>query len=125
MGQWTFLGVALVLNAAANVLLKVGSKTAEAATAGPSAAAQALNFLNLPTACGIFLFAANVLFYRKALDSVNISVAYPIMVGGSMILVALAAWLLPAIEEQIHAPQLIGMALILAGVWLVSRMPNS
>ena len=79
------------------------------------------NFLNWATLLGIFFFAANVLAYRKALDRLDISVAYPIMVSGSLILIVLAAAWLPVLRERIVLTQLGGMLLIAAGVWLVSR----
>jgi len=118
---WLPLVIALVLNAAANVLMKVGSKTASALPAGAPLWQRLANFLNLATLVGILLFAANVLFYRKALDNLDISVAYPVMVSVGLILVTLAAVFMPALSERVSAWQIFGMILIAAGVWLVAR----
>jgi len=122
MQKWIFLGIALVLNAAANVLMKVGAVQEKAARLGADATfmQKALNFLNVATVAGIVLFAGNVLVYRKSLDALNVSVAYPIMVSGGLILVALAAVLLPILHERISPLQIAGMALIALGVWLVA-----
>ncbi|MDY0061595.1 MAG: hypothetical protein RBU45_17420 [Myxococcota bacterium] len=119
--SWLPLIVALVLNGLANVLMKVGAKIA--VPLGPEATlfTKVTNFLNWATLLGIFFFAANVLAYRKALDRLDISVAYPIMVSGSLILIVLAAAWLPVLRERIVLTQLGGMLLIAAGVWLVSR----
>jgi len=121
MHKWLALIIALVLNAAANVLMKVGANTAQDLSANASFVAKTLNFLNLATVVGIVLFAANVLVYRKALDALNVSVAYPIMVAGGMILVTLAAAMLTTLDEKIGHLQIAGMVLIAAGVWLVAK----
>lgn len=117
---WLALIVALVLNASANILLKVGARTARPAAPEAGIVERALAFLNWPTVLAICVFAANVLAYRKALDSLNISVAYPINVSIGLIIIVLAAWLLPILNEKITLWQLIGMVLIMTGVWLVA-----
>jgi len=119
-GAWLPLMVALVLNAAANVLMKVGAKLAVPLPGDASLWAKATNFLNLATLAGLVLFAGNVLVYRKALDRLDISVAYPIMVSGGLVLVTLAAALLPVLKEKISLAQVGGMLLIAVGVWLVA-----
>ncbi len=125
MFKWIMLIVALVLNAAANILLKVGAVTGQETSAGPTFWAKLLHFLNLATVAGIALFAANVLVYRRALDDLNVSVAYPVMVSGGLIIVTLAAAALPALREKITWLQVAGMVLIAAGVWLVALQPES
>lgn len=117
---WLPLIIALVLNAAANVLMKVGAKLSVQLPADASLWAKATNFLNLATLVGLVLFAGNVLVYRKALDRLDISVAYPVMVSGGLVLVTLAAALLPLLKERISVAQVGGMLLIAAGVWLVA-----
>ncbi len=119
MKHWVLLGIALTLNASANVLLKVGSKLSDPEATG-SVWAKLINFLNWPTLLGIVLFAANVLVYRKALDALNVSVAYPIMVSLGLIIVTLAAVYLPVLRERVTLWQLAGMCLIGAGVWMVA-----
>ena len=121
MHKWLWLIAALVLNAAANILLKVGSRTAGVLPTDATAAQRAGNFLNAVTVLAIALFAANVLFYRKALDSLNVSVAYPVMVSGGLVMVTLAAVLLPVLNERFGAWQVMGIMLIGAGVWMVTR----
>jgi len=124
MMKWLPLIVALLLNAAANVLLKVGSKTASTLADDASFWTRAVNFLNVATLVGLALFAANVLVYRRALDRLPLSVAYPIMVSGAVVLATLAAVALPVLREKVAWWQVAGMTLIIAGVWLVSRPPK-
>jgi small multidrug resistance pump len=119
MHKWIPLIVALVLNAGANVLMKVGSNTSGTLNDNASLWARITNFLNTATILAIVLFAANVLAYRKALDNLNVSVAYPIMVSTGMILIAIAA-ATPWLGERISLRQISGMVLIAFGVWLLA-----
>ena len=73
------------------------------------------------SAKAIACFAANVLVYRRALESFKVSVAYPIMVSTGLLLVTLAAVAIPALNERVGPVQIIGMVLTAAGVWLVAR----
>ena len=119
--KWLPLAIALVLNAAANVMMKVGAQTAGPLATDASLWAKVANFLNAATVVAIALFAANVIAYRKALDSLDISVAYPIMVSLGLVLVTFAAVTLPILSERVTVRQIGGMVLIAAGVWLVAR----
>jgi multidrug transporter EmrE-like cation transporter len=119
MNRWYILVLALILNAGANILLKLGAKTPAVSAASSGYLARVLAFCNGPTVWGIVLFAANVLVYRKALEQLDISVAYPVMVSGGLILVTLAALALPALSEEVTAVQVLGILLIATGVWCV------
>jgi len=118
--RYVFLVLALVMNAGANILLKMGSKTARTLPPDASLLDKTFNFLNPLTVVAIVLFAANVLAYRKALDAFKLSIAYPIMVSGGLVLVTAAAWALPIFREQITPLQLAGIVLIAVGIWLVT-----
>ncbi len=124
MQKWLPLTIALVLNAAANVLMKVGANTAKTLSDSATVLDRTLNFLNVATLVGILLFAANVLIYRKSLDVLNVSVAYPVMVSGGLILVTLAAALLPVLREKISWLQIAGMVVIAIGA-IVLILPIS
>lgn len=121
MRYWIFLSIALVLNALANVLMKVGAAVEKPVTENASFLTKALDFLNLATLAGIILFAANVLIYRKALSGLPISVAYPVMVSLGLLIVVLLARFIPLLNEKISLLQIVGMILIIAGVWMVSQ----
>ena len=119
MHKWIPLIVALVLNAGANVLMKVGANTAGPLNDNASSWARIANFLNAATILAIVLFAANVLAYRKALDNLSVSVAYPIMVSTGMILITITA-ATPLLGERITVRQIAGMVLVALGVWLLA-----
>ncbi len=107
---YVFLAVAFTLNALANVMLKSGTQSLSGATL--SSLIQ--NYVLLG---GLALFALNVLFYALALARIPLSVAYPVMVAGSLLIVALSSALY--LGESITLIQLLGMGLLLAAVVLI------
>ena len=123
--RWFFLLFAMTVNAGASVLMKVGSKHAEKTPISDAAGLveKAFHFLNVPTLLAIVLFAINVLAYRKALDEFNLSIAYPVMVSGGLVLVTAAACLIPMFSEKIYWWQIVGIALIGVGIWLLCLVP--
>lgn len=114
------LGAALVMNAAANLMMKFGMERYKAAGvtpeqgAGAVIAALASNWVLI---LGLCLFSANVVLYTFALKGLPISIAYPIMATvGFAIIVVVAGWRL---HERLSPVQWVGVALIMVGVWLV------
>lgn len=119
------LGVALTLNATANLLMKIGMKGASASgdvlrngfvdavrTVGTSA----------PLMIGLLCFVLNAAFYMYALQSraLKISIAYPIMVGGGYALIVVIARIHPALLERLTWGQMIGVAMVLLGIVLIA-----
>ena len=117
--------VALVLNACANLLMKVGMKTVEAAGGlfkdGVGVALKTV-FTSVPLLVGLTCFALNAGFYLYALQSksLKISIAYPIMVGGGFAMIALIARLHPALAERLTLGQVVGVGLVLLGIVLIA-----
>ncbi|MEK6797447.1 MAG: hypothetical protein AABZ12_00620 [Planctomycetota bacterium] len=117
--------IALTLNAAANLLMKIGMK-AVAASGGllregltgalRNVAGSATLFV------GLLFFALNAAFYMYALQSqtLKISIAYPIMVGGGYALIAVAARFHPALTERLSVGQMLGVALVFVGIILIA-----
>ena len=121
MERWLPLIIAHILNAAANVLMKIGANRGSQLPADAEVVAKLMNFLNWPTLLAMICFASNVLAYRRALEAFDVSVAYPIMVSTGLVLVTIAAASLPMLSERITAMQVVGMIVIAVGVWLVAR----
>jgi multidrug transporter EmrE-like cation transporter len=110
---YVYLVLAFSFNAAANILLKIGS--ARGVTLhGPLVSILLLNWQAI-LGCG--LFVVNVLFYFLALRALPLSIAYPIMVGMSFIIIN--AYALLELKEGIATLQLFGYALIIVGLVLV------
>jgi len=114
--------VALLCIAAMNLLIKAGARAMES----QQQVGASLSLLSMvKTAlvnpwiiggmiCGILNLAA----YTFALRKFPVSTAYPIMIGISyaIIVCGAAVWF----SERLTAWQMVGMALILAGVWMVA-----
>jgi len=118
------LVLALALNAAANLMMKVGSTRLN--RPGPSDGSGASGLINLVInnwvlILALVFFATNVLFYAYALKAefLPVSMAYPIMVGGGFAIIALVAWWF--LGERMSAMQWAGVVMILVGVILVAR----
>ncbi len=118
---------AMILNAVANVLIKVGSSKAEAAggllAGGPIGAIKTV--LTSPALLvGLTCFGLNAAFYMFALQSkdLKISLAYPIMVGGGYAIIASVGYL--ALKERLTPFQFVGVAMILIGVIIVASQTD-
>ncbi len=110
---YLYLCFAFVLNGVANILLKNGSKSSLVW----DATFKEIIFNNWQTLLGLIIFASNIIFYYLALKSLPLSIAYPIMVAASFIIVNLYSYLV--IKETIVMTQLIGYLFIILGVILV------
>lgn len=108
--KFAFLAGAIFLNSAGNILLKQASLTP----------AEGLSrYFNLPFLAGLACFGLSVLPYARALQDLPLHVAYPLLIGASLIAILVASRLL--FRAPMGWPELAGMALILAGASLLLR----
>ena len=116
------LVLALILNATANLMMKIGVRrfgpSGITMEQGPWALASAL-LSNWVLILGLTCFAFNVLFYTYALSGIKISIAYPIMVSGGFVIIAIVAWMY--LGETLAWGQWVGILFIMLGVYLVAR----
>lgn len=125
MNHVVALGVALVLNAAANLMMKGGMNAVAAGGGilkdGPIGAIKTV-LTSVPLVVGLTCFGLNAFCYMYALQSksLKISIAYPIMVGGGYALIAVVARFHPALKERLTGGQAAGVALVLVGVVLIA-----
>lgn len=110
---YIFLILAFSLNAAANILLKLGAIRGFNTARGPVLALLG----NWQLVSGVALFAVNVIFYFLALRSLPLSVAYPIMVAMGFLIVNGYAML--SLGESLTAMEVLGYVMIVAGLVLV------
>jgi multidrug transporter EmrE-like cation transporter len=110
------LVLALILNAAANILLKIGAMRLGDLQAPGLIGRLASDYYLL---AGLLLFALNVVFYLAALVRLNLSVAYPIMVAGGMVIVVLVSVFI--LREVVTPLQALGLALLVLGIVLVGH----
>ena len=115
---YIFLAIALLLNASANILLKLGS--------GRLSELKGLSMLeivprlltNFYLMIGLAFFALNVLFYASALNRLNLSIAYPIMMAGGIVIITVFSTLY--MKETLTFIQYAGISLIAVGIILVT-----
>ncbi len=110
-----FLVLAFTLNAVANILLKIS-------------AGREIHFANMSLfkiissnsilLTGLALFACNVVFYMLALRTLSLSVAYPVMVGMTFLMVSSFSFLY--LKEDITLIKIIGYCTIFAGIVIIS-----
>jgi multidrug transporter EmrE-like cation transporter len=121
---------ALLLNACANLFMKVGMKGLHASggVLRDGVWFGLFKVLSTPVlVIGLFCFAANAACYMYALQSpaLKISLAYPIMVGGGFAVIALVARFHPLLAERLDWSQWMGVGFVLFGIILIaSRSQN-
>lgn len=119
------LVIALLLNAAANLMIKFGMRSVGLDLAGAGILDGGVGGLvrlllrHWIVLVGVGCFAANVVFYAFALQKLPISSAYPIMVTGGFAIIVVVAGVM--LGERLSTPQWVGVAAILLGVYLVAR----
>ena len=114
---YLLLAVAIVFNGVANVLMKAGMRDVPP---GLGVSGMIKHYAtSWPIVVGLVLFALNVIAYTQALSKLPLSVAYPIMVSTTGLIVIFGSmfWF----KESIGSLQLVGFALIVAGVICVAR----
>ncbi len=112
------LACAIVFNAGANILLKLGMK--DAGSLGKLGILKMIEIAltNVWVWLGLASFGIAFVLYSIVLSRMKLSIAYPIMTSCGYIIVVVAAMLLFA--EQPSLLRFGGIALIIAGIWVIS-----
>ncbi len=118
MAIWyTLLAVAVIFNGVANVLMKAGMRDVPEV---PGAGGMIKHYLHSwPVMVGLVLFGLNVIAYTQALSKIPLSVAYPIMVSLTGVIVISGSMIL--FKEEISWLQWLGFALIIGGVICIAK----
>jgi len=115
--DYVILGLAIILNAAANIMMKVGMVNIGKQ---PSMAKLGIKAATSPIIIGgIFCFVGALGLYMFILQKMNLSIAYPIMTSLGYMIVVFVSWFF--LKEQLHSTQVIGFLLIIGGVWMVAN----
>lgn len=112
--NFIFLTFAFILNATANILLKLGAQSGLQHRGLGLIEIITNNYLAL---LGIICFATNVVFYFLALRSIPLSTAYPAMVIMSFLIINGFAYFF--LHENINGFQLLGYTFIILGLILI------
>ncbi|MFS8980944.1 EamA family transporter [Cupriavidus necator] len=120
LSTFAFIFSGVLLNAAAQLLLKAGVNAIGAITLDRGTLlVTALRVLTQwPVLAGLTLYVVSVGVWIVGLSRVDVSIAYPMLSLGYVVN-ALAAWYL--FGEMIGPLRVAGILLILAGVFLIAR----
>ncbi len=120
LSTFAFILTGVLLNAAAQLLLKAGVNAVGAITLDRGTLLlTALRVLTQwPVLAGLTLYVVSVGVWIVGLSRVDVSIAYPMLSLGYVVN-ALAAWWL--FGEMIGPLRVAGILLILAGVFLIAR----
>ena len=120
---WALILTGVGLNAAAQLLLKVAVRPlAHLSDFGPRTLHYSMVSLgtSLPFWAGMVCYGASVCVWLAALSKAPVSTAYPMLSLGYIVVAAISVlWL----GETLSPGKILGIALICAGVALVSRSP--
>ena len=100
--------VTVGLNTVAQVLLKSGATQ---------------NFLNLYLLGGVFTYGLSTLVYISVLSKLNLSVAYPVVIGLTIVATTIAGAIL--LREKVSTVNWIGVGLIISGICAVAFAKSS
>jgi small multidrug resistance pump len=109
---------AIVFNAAANILLKLGMKNAGSLAGLGIVRMVTIAVTNVYVWLGLASFGIAFILYSVVLSRMKLSIAYPIMTSCGYVIVVGAALLL--FGEQLSLMKIGGIALIVAGIWVIS-----
>lgn len=74
-------------------------------------------FQNIWLILGLSLFAISFLLYLLVLSKVQLNIIYPILVGSGIILITLTSW--SFFDEYLSPTQIIGISIIILGIFLI------
>jgi multidrug transporter EmrE-like cation transporter len=118
---WALILTGVGLNAAAQLLLKSATRPlSHFSVFSPDILLRSVGILSgsPPFWAGMLCYAASVCVWVAALSKAPVSVAYPMLSLGYVVVAAVSAlWL----GESLTLPKVVGIALICGGVYLVSR----
>ncbi|MBU3641074.1 EamA family transporter [Polynucleobacter sp. Fuers-14] len=110
--------VGVLLNAFAQISLKFGSNAINNYGAATDISGFLLKFFNLPIVLGLICYGFSVISWIYALTRVEVSVAYPMLSIGYIVVALLASFFF---GEHITYQKIGAMSVIIVGVFLMSR----
>jgi multidrug transporter EmrE-like cation transporter len=119
---WTLILVGVLLNAAAQLLLKAAtSATGVIALSSTGLSAALPKLLSHPGSWGgVGCYVVSIVVWVLALSRAPVSIAYPMLSIGYIVNALLAHWLF---GESLHASKVAGIFVIIVGVYLLTRSP--
>jgi multidrug transporter EmrE-like cation transporter len=112
--KWLILALAIGANASASVLVKMAMTPPRRF---PSLTDPAAAVANWPLWLGLSLYGLGFFLYAASLVSLRLNVAYPVLVSGSVVAVALLSLLV--FDEPFYWTTAAGIVMVMAGVALI------
>ncbi|MBI4975656.1 hypothetical protein HZC20_03180 [Candidatus Peregrinibacteria bacterium] len=116
--RYVLLIMAIVLNASANILTKIGASKLGILKNLPIVSSTIKFLTNYYLLGGLILFALNIVFYILALSKINLSIAYPVMTSGGFLIISLFS--IFYLKESLTSLQILGIILIAIGITLIA-----
>lgn len=113
--KWLILFLGITANASASVLIKLAMMPPRQF---PSLSQPMAALSNWPFWLGLGLYGAAFLLYAAALARLPLNIAHPVLTCGAVAAVALFS--LVIFREPFHWTTLVGIALVIAGVVLIT-----
>jgi multidrug transporter EmrE-like cation transporter len=109
----------IVFNTAGNVLMKLGMKNMDGEKPFSFPGLLHSMVFNPLLIIGVICYGLSLIFYLFILRKTNLSIAYPIVVSSTMLLVSMSSWIM---KEAITPLQIAGCAIILCGIFMIVRV---
>ena len=112
--------VAIALTVSAQLLLKQGTQTLGDVQMSPEGIMHIVVqiFKNIYLFGGLFLLGISFLLWIWLISKMHLNILYPVTVSLQLVLLAIGAWFW--FGETLTLPQLVGMLVIITGIFLVS-----
>lgn len=120
LGTFGFLFTGILLNAAAQLLLKAGVRNLGELSLSMNTLFSTTIAVGtqLPIIGGLFCYCISVFVWIIGLSRVDVTIAYPMLSLGYVINAVLAWYLF---GEVLSMQRIIGITVILIGVWILAR----
>ncbi len=115
---YLILAIAIILNACANILIKIGMNNIREFDSFNALHLILAMFRSIHVLIGILSFAFALISYSYVLNKINLSIAYPLMTSLGFFIVVLFS--IVFLNEKLFPLQIFGLCLIISGVWLVA-----
>ncbi|HHV15191.1 MAG TPA: cation/cationic drug transporter [Gelria sp.] len=117
MHPYILVFISIIFGSCGQVVMKFG--TSQVNTAGLGFLAQFLKyFTNIPILTGLLLYTLSAVVWIFAISKVQLSIAYP-MVASGYVLVVLLSYLL--LQEPVSSLRVLGLMTIVAGVIIIAN----
>lgn len=119
LGKWTGITIAVLTGAFAQTMMKLGTRQLGAFGETPFLEYLVKLLFSPLILLAIASYGFGVIFYMFLLSRLDLSFLYPVMTAFGLIIATLVSATL--FQERISAIRLIGIAVVIVGVFLVSK----